>query len=189
MWHNLIAVWKEQVTCSLVSAATMPSEVASVGWPWGNWAPYSDYRHHFLDTLNLVRTQYLLCLPYLPSPPDPSLTSSFPHSTTWANVLIGQLSFHPNLFPKVAFQFLAFQWNILSFEDPASSVATSSWCSFISSSHMYLKFRKWGGNLPSAQTLFPHACSPSLCPIPDPVKYQSSCFKTLLLPVESSTIL
>lgn len=102
MWHNLIAVWKEQVTCSLVSAATMPSEVASVGWPWGNWAPYSDYRHHFLDTLNLVRTQYLLCLPYLPSPPDPSLTSSFPHSTTWANVLIGQLSFHPNLFPKVS---------------------------------------------------------------------------------------
>lgn len=86
MWHNQIAVWKDQVTCSLVSAATRPSKVASVGWPWGSWTPCSDHGHHFLDTLNLVKTQYPQCLLYLPSPPDLSLTSSFLHSTTWANL-------------------------------------------------------------------------------------------------------
>lgn len=74
----------------------MPSEVASVGWSWGSRVPCSDHGHHFLDTLNLVRTQNPLCLPYLPSPPDPSLTLP-PEQMCWsANFL-----FIPTFSPKL----------------------------------------------------------------------------------------
>lgn len=124
MWYNQFMVWKDQVT--------------SFGCHCAQWSSSCqltvrfDHGLHFLATLSLVSPKYPLCLPYLPSPPDPSLPSPLPNPLIWANTLVSQLSSNPNLFLRASVSSWPVSEALRSLEDTASNMAASNWCLWIS---------------------------------------------------------
>lgn len=124
MGHNQIMVWKDQVTCSLTSAATVPSGPAPVSCPWSltmgfiswpHWASLvpsihcpSPIFHHLPTLLSFLYSQTLS-----------------PEQTCWsANSLLT-----PTSFSNVPFSSWPVNETQMSSKDTAVNVAASSWCS------------------------------------------------------------
>ena len=124
MWYNQFMVWKDQVTSFSCHCAQWSSSC--------QLTVRFDHGLHFLATLSLVSPKYPLCLPYLPSPPDPSLPSPRPNPLIWANMLVSQLPSNPNLFLRASVSSWPVSEALRSLEDTASNVAASNWCLWIS---------------------------------------------------------